>query len=109
MGKLVPTKPTFQKLFQHLRDEHYNLKKLHSSFDNLVYEILQQLTVWENASGKHSQIQTQRRQLVMHMLSKHIGLPLIDINALLARKSIGVIGELAFAGAQICPYCHKEK
>ena len=103
----VSIKYTFSKIFQHIKDEHYNPEKFHNSFDNLLYEILQQLVIWENAIGKHSQIHQQRRQLVMHILNspKHVGLPLIDINALLPKKSVGAVGELSYFGIKNCPMC----
>lgn len=78
-------------LFNHFRDKHYNLKRqVHTKFENLIYAILQELSMFETAKGR-----IQKRQLVTHNLIKHLGIPLIDIALLLgigtARK-----GELSY-------------
>jgi hypothetical protein len=98
----------YRLLYEHFVHSHYNLGAAnHSRYQNLIYQILQQLVVHESNKGKGPN-HLRKRQLSTHMLIKHLGISLGQTAELLSR-SVPLTGELSYFGALACTICNKGK
>lgn len=99
------TTTPFKMIFEHFKIVHYCLEReYHSKYENFCYRTLQELSCFEANRRTKTISGIRKREIVIHNLMKHLGIPLIDVATLL-KIGTSTVGELSYQGKRICTIC----